>query len=111
MTCPRCVARGQTWAGDAPVCAFESGTFDPKAWNCATMNELRDLAERTGAVRYFGDTGECRAAALPGPCGLVVLGWYKNRGRTSAARYVGDDTDEALTLDVAEATIAAGGAA
>ena len=45
MTCKRCKERVKGWKGDDPTCCFETGVFHSEGWNCATMNELRDLAE------------------------------------------------------------------
>lgn len=40
MTCKMCRERGKTWKGSDPVCYFD----DPEHnWNCATVNEIRDI--------------------------------------------------------------------
>jgi hypothetical protein len=105
--CPACIARGKTWEGDDPTCAFLTGTFDVANWNCATMNALRRAVETLG-VAWRDDLAFGAFGAMP-ICDVdrgfvLVLGWYKNRGRTSLARAMGDDCDDALTLD--QATLA-----
>ena len=46
--CPRCRARGKTWRGSHPRCAFKTPeqVFNPDNWNCATANTIREIAER-----------------------------------------------------------------
>lgn len=108
MSCGRCEERGKTWPGDDPVCGFPGGVFTIKNWNCATLNELRDMAEDLGVVIYNDDD---YAALLTEPRlpdgrggGYLVLKWYKHRGRTDYAGHL-TDTMETLTLAVAERTL------
>jgi len=95
----------QDWCDSAPECAFtEDGRFTGDNWNCALMNALRELVSpsreepfpygasfwdedmNTGVI-YVPDPdfegGELRGA-------LVVLEWYKSRGRTDSFRIVKD---------------------
>ena len=98
--CPRCAAGGHPWS---PKCGFlANGVFTDDNWNCATLNALRDVVERTygfdesiGVVRCDEETG-----------GFVVLTWYKDRGATSNALWVGDSPITLpLTLDIASAAL------
>jgi hypothetical protein len=105
--CPRCLARGQTWAGDAPNCGFKTGLFDSDNWNCATLNALREAAA-TKNQRVYGDDVSC-ATLWTGfdMNAFVVLTWYKNRGRTTGAVVVSDhNLPVPLRLKVAEAALA-----
>lgn len=97
--CLLCRLRGQTWKGDAPDCGFTAqGRFTEENWNCATLNALRDLAddEDTGVAWRYD-----RAAGIIGVRDefLIVLGWYKNRGRTECALVVDGPDVRPLTLD------------
>lgn len=99
--CKACAERGQTWNGSPPKCAFESGEFSPDNWNCATLNQLRDLVyegqyELPAGVSYQycddqkyatvrvdhvegGENDEGTALGL-----ALWMSWYKNRGATDA---------------------------
>lgn len=103
--CPRCVARGKTWKGDAPKCAFASGVFSPDNWNCATANDLRALCSEE-KTDYNDDQ---RACIVTGAKSLhVVVTWYKRRGKTEGAWMVTNPlTIEPLTLEEAERVITA----
>jgi hypothetical protein len=102
--CTRCKARGKTWKGSDPRCAFPNGRFVSDNWNCATMEELRNLAD-TGAV-YSGDH---YAAILPWDGCFIVLGWYKQRGRTDVARLLTMSSKaRLLTLAAAERFLGGG---
>lgn len=119
MPCPRCVARGKTWQGDDPVCAFgDDGIFRTDNWNCATMNALRDLAERgdscwsrrddmgagsIGVVSVYDGSAEEDWQGF-----YIVMTWYKGRGRTSRA-YAMEDDHEPRPLTLAQAEMALGG--
>jgi hypothetical protein len=112
--CPGCKSRGKPWNGQDPKCAFHNGeTFDPDNWQCATMNALRDLADRPGATHYQEDS---RVAVLPyntgdvaqddddliNVRGFIVLAWYKDRGTTDQAFLMDEDQKPTpLTLAVA----------
>lgn len=110
--CPRCVARGKTWEGDDPACAFESGTFSPSNWACATALAIRDLlapdCEPSAGVAFVFSE-EQKAALVPLELeregGLFLLAsWYKSRGRTDVLAIVGDaDSDSVVPLALAEA--------
>jgi len=97
--CPRCVARGKAWGGDAPKCAFTSGVFSGDNWQCATMNALRELVEDKPEARWSDDQW---AAVIPveSLSDHIVMSWYKHRGCTELAYIVG--TKEPLTLEQAE---------
>ena len=103
--CRRCAERGQTWAGDAPKCGFPQGVFDASNWNCATLNDLRELAEDLGVRQREDDQSAALIPCDPGNGNwpYVVLEWYKNRGRTDAAWELNGETAPApLTLETAE---------
>lgn len=89
MPCKMCKERGKPpWFGDDPRCAFESGVFNTDNWNCATMNALRDLAEKLGTT-YRDDLAAGSIGYVPFEnedySGYIVMTWYKNRGRTDNA--------------------------
>ena len=94
--CPRCAAGG-------PKCGFlANGTFTAANWNCATLNALRAVAERVYGVDE--SIGVVRCPDLFG--GFVVLTWYKDRGATSNAVWMGDSPITLpLTLDIADAAL------
>jgi len=100
--CPRCQARTWPHAGDRPRCSFPDGVFDPDGWNCATMAELRTIAEEAGP------TWSCdqHAATLPWDGEFLILGWYKNRGRTEYAGILSDSDVRPLTLASADEFLA-----
>ena len=82
--CPRCKARGKTWDGDDPVCAFRGGRpFDAANWMCATMIAIREHMGVRDAVVV--DDGDQHCAVTPWRGCFVMVGWYKRRGRTEAA--------------------------
>lgn len=98
MACERCVKRGQTWTGDAPICAFPDKTlFTSANWNCATMNELRTYAEPS---RCFSDDQNAGLVGYNGE--FIVLYWYKNHGRTEAAWGLTEEGTFPLALSYAE---------
>jgi hypothetical protein len=99
----------------APIdCAFETGVFSSHNWNCETMNELRDFvdedAEREGdkTARWWHDDDNMAIVPIPQNMiedvqrGMLVMGWYKRRGRTGTALVISDDVAEPLTLKTAE---------
>lgn len=104
--CMACDLRGKTWQGSDPVCGFTNGSFNPENWNCATLNTLRHIAALLDTVQSMEDTS---LATIPTKGddhdGWIVLSWYKSRGRTSSARFMFDDTDIPLTLEIAESAI------
>lgn len=117
--CARCVKRGKNWSGTDPRCAFLGGTFDKTNWNCATMVELRRLADRPGCTHLQGDSRmACMSYEIPEDAeemqelldvrGFLVLAWYKNRGATDRAFTMDEDAGpRELKLAVAEKIIAA----
>ena len=135
-SCTACLLRGKTWKGSDPACAFDhAGLFQTDNWNCATMNNLRTLAETlqetdAGGYRRWGptdaslcvipipdDTCYPEGVSYPDPdwpegrdfaAGFIVLSFYKNRGRTAQAWVMWDDFPvRPLTLHDAEATLRA----
>lgn len=102
MSCPRCKARGKTWEGADPNCAFEDGEFSSDNWNCATMNKLRDLCG--DEITVWNE--DCNACILKtDECGYVLLSWYKQRGRTEGAWVFCGDSMGLLTMECAEMAI------
>lgn len=100
MTCPRCIARGKTWNGGDPECAFPNGgKFTAENWNCATANSLRVLC---GEGDYGSPEANAEAIAVRRDdqswAAINVIGaelerdhyktlwlsWYKSRGNTEA---------------------------
>jgi hypothetical protein len=120
--CPRCKARGKTWPGSNPKCAFREGVFTTENWNCATMSDLRTLAHNLAVeapnrmprgFTYREDMAAASIGVVVIPendtvAGYLCMTWYKSRGRTGRA-YVLADADEAraLTLKEAEAILGA----
>lgn len=48
--CQACSAPGyKDWEGGDPECAFLTGVFSDRNWNCGTMNALRQRAEEEGS--------------------------------------------------------------
>lgn len=102
MPCKACQARGKTWNGADPKCAFLSGPFDGGyGWNCATANDVRELCEREGDFRIHHCREENQQYATVSILDFNILpkndkgymqsqpvclwvGWYKQRGRTEA---------------------------
>ena len=120
MTCKMCKERGQTWEGDKPRCAFESGVFDEDNWQCATINALRDLVYEGQSpmpprvdYRYCEDQKYATVCidGIEGADGALALwvSWYKNRGGTDQAWLLYDDgapakPTERQVLAILEAT-------
>ena len=105
MPCKRCMARGKTWEGDDPRCAFEhSDRAAHNNWRCATIDALWDLAEARDSTQYGED---CTAALIPlyddADGRFIVLSRYKMRGNTDCAKVITDDGDTTyLPLQTAE---------
>jgi hypothetical protein len=123
--CPRCAKRGKTWEGDDPKCGFNAvGKFMPGNWNCATLNDLRQLDTAMGASfpvwrflaevkRIYADDERMEVIPIPSvdfaddsnPT-FLILCWYKSRGQLPFARVVFADYEEKdITLDQAEAIL------
>ena len=103
MSCKLCQVRGKTWNGDNPKCAFESESFSKDNWNCATLNELRDIAEKNEMSFRHNDES---IGVIPTGFGFIVMTWYKNRGQTGNALFMLDNEKEkSLTIKKAENTI------
>jgi hypothetical protein len=92
MICKMCKERVKDWAGDDPTCYFD----DPHNWNCATVNEIRDLCYEGQELKpgihyeYCDDEKfatfnihevECEGNYI-GRC--LYAAWYKQRGSTEA---------------------------
>lgn len=115
MKCKECIKRGKTWEGDDPVCAFTNGIFSTNNWNCATMNILREKAEKF--FTYRDDLVNSSIGIIDIPeaddeniqQGYLVMTWYKNRGKTAYAYVMDDDhKPQVLTLKTAEFIIKTG---
>ncbi len=103
MICKACQARGKTWQGDDPKCAFESGAFSSDNWNCATMGKLRSILEYD--AEWYEDMHIVTARVLDdgkANIGWIVLSWYKSRGRTGQALFIDDEDSHPLTIEEAE---------
>lgn len=95
MSCERCRTAVKDWEGADRKCAFNAGVFSSDNWNCATMAELRDLAQ-PGAL---WNEDQYAAVLRLGNCsGFIVLSWYKRRGRTEGAWFMTEDTVRPLAL-------------
>ena len=96
----------QDWCGDPPECAFdENGNFTSDNWNCFLMNALRRLLDPMAVENfpygtYFWDEDENTGVIyIPDPDfeggelrgALVILKWYKSRGRTDSFQIVKGD--------------------
>ncbi len=109
MTCAACLARGKTWEGSDPVCAFEGGQYATPNWNCATVGMIRDIAyegqhpmPRGVSYQYCEDqkyaTIRCDEISLPYGDELALwLTWYKSRGGTDQMVLLGADGFRAPT--------------
>ncbi len=95
--CYLCRITPKSWEGDDRRCAFGAGVFSADNWNCETMNRLRGLAVE-GAV-YSNDQ---YCGSVPYDGSFIVLGWYKNRGRTEAAALLSECTVSPVSLVEAE---------
>jgi hypothetical protein len=107
--CPRCAARGKTWSGSNPICAFAGGgAFSKNNWCCATLNDLRELCDEKYTIMYHNDKS---AVIMPGQGSVsyVMLTWYKQRGTVLDALEIGTEGTVRLTLKQAEAILAAAG--
>ena len=92
--CKACIARGQTWIGNAPKCSFtEDGLFTGEGWNCATANLIREIVYEGQELPYWVNYQYCdddkyaviNIDDLDDVPGLALwVAWYKNRGRTDA---------------------------
>jgi len=103
-----------TWKCGKPMCAFPDGIFNRNNWNCATMNALRDIAEKlgtcqrndqnAGSIGYvpFVDAEYETVSGKWSGNGYIVMTWYKNRGRTGNAIVMWDNEPiQELTLGLA----------
>ena len=121
--CPRCEARGKTWSGSDPKCAFPEGVFVADNWNCATMSLLRAYSGEADAeearklrdyqrwhVRDDLDAASFGVLHIPDNdviSGYLCMSWYKSRCKTGRAIIMCDDDEpHTLTLVEAEAILA-----
>lgn len=114
--CPRCKADGERppHFGGNRKCAFESGVFDQDNWNCSTMNALRHMIpegfakeQRVAGGSVWNDDEWCGVIPCAEDGGdFLVLGWYKDRGRTQLAAIVSEHKMSPLTVAEAEAILA-----
>lgn len=103
--CIRCQTRGKTWDGDDPKCGFKSGIFDTENWNCATLNELRELARDEKQHSKIVYSYDHNAALIPFGPEYISLLWYKSRGRCEQALLLNSSGATELTLQYAEAVL------
>ena len=108
MPCRLCRERGSLGRySDPPVCAFDdSGAFLTDNWNCATMNALREIADRVtvGVEEVHGGCVAFDDANDGGLGKVIALCWYKFRGRTATAVVLDDEGgSREMTLADAEA--------
>lgn len=100
--CKRCKERGKTWNGNDPRCGFSSGVFSSN-WNCATLNELRDIENLPDAVQVYSE--DHNAALIPFGAEFVCLVWYKRRGECDQAWVINSSGSFPLSLKYAEAVL------
>ncbi len=89
MTCQACNDRGKTWTGSDPVCWFDDAKGN---WNCALVNQMRDIAESDHPVVDYRFCDDQKYATIQideigldsGPALALWISWYKSRGRTDA---------------------------
>lgn len=55
--CIYCDRRNKVWEGSDPICGFNiDGSFNKENWNCALLNNLRELAEKRNDIFHaIGD--------------------------------------------------------
>jgi hypothetical protein len=91
-------------------CAFRDGVFNPANWNCGTLITLRAdngdewaFSKKPGYAH--GEDQSCYTKHV-GHGFFLVLGWYKDRGRTEYAGILDGEKMQPLRLDQAEAILA-----
>jgi hypothetical protein len=107
------------------TCAFETGIFSPRNWNCGTMNCLRYYINIGHVIKLQSnddggfpiETWYCRDDNAAGTCGVIcipendivngylVMGWYKSRNRIDSATIINDGEPHPLRLYEAYAII------
>lgn len=100
----KCKACEEIAVGNS-VCAFSSGVFVSDNWNCGTMHLLRRKVDprcddELRSAMYCGDDASMGAINLR-DTGVLVLSWYKSRGRTGQAIVFRDDNVIPLTEEMA----------
>lgn len=99
-TCKACKARGKTWNGGDPKCAFPEGVFTEENWMCATMSLLRSKVEDSA---FAHDDHNTALIALDDNPRILLLNWYKSRGCTDVAVMVcGTEKDPLTEVDALE---------
>lgn len=117
MTCKLCLENPiVTNAGGWPIanrparkCAFPNGVFDTNNWNCGTLITLRaDIGDQWAFSKKqgysYGEDQSCYTKHV-GDGFFLVLGWYKDRGRTEYAGILEGEKVLPLRLDQAEAIL------
>jgi len=111
MPCKRCIARGKTWSGDNPNCAFD-GNFASN-WNCATLNALRDIVyEGQNTMPPGVDYQYCEDMKYATvkiddiengggeKIGMALwVAWYKSRGTTDAVWILDSDREPRIPTE------------
>lgn len=118
MTCKLCQENPiVTNVGGWPIanrptrkCAFPNGVFDTSNWNCCTLISLRaDIGDEWAFSKKqgysYGEDQSCYTRYV-GDGLFLVLGWYKDRGRTEYAGILDSEKMLPLRLDQAEAILA-----
>lgn len=92
--CAACAARGKTWSGSDPRCAFEGGRQFGENWNCATVGFVRDICYEGQDLPYGVDYQYCDDQKyatirvdhleIAGRPLALWVSWYKSRGATDA---------------------------
>lgn len=104
MLCEACKARGKTWQGADPVCAFASGEkWSSNNWNCATTVRLRLIFEAPNRFRqgvlYFWRNDQnvgvlcAQDLEVEGDPISLWVSWYKHRGGTDQMWLMFSDRD------------------
>ena len=94
---------------EQPRCMFdENGVFTKDNWQCGTSRRLRTFIDNTlkNGNRYKIDyvvSDQQTLATLSLEDGdFILLGWYKNRGRTELGLYVSESKYRPLTFEDVE---------
>jgi hypothetical protein len=97
MTCKRCAAD----LAEPRRCAFPDGTFIADNWACETAMQLRErVATLTNADDQHAALWPIQPLAV-----FIVLGWYKQRGRTEVALAMDGTMTAPLPLWLAEVAL------
>ncbi len=99
--CKRCIERGTPKNfGSEPECGFyPTGIFKSDNWNCATLNKLREVIQEKYEDKIVYSRDE-RLITIPldhNPedtiieADFLIVGWYKQRGRTQTALLISEE--------------------